>query len=411
MFTVKIENLKVTKKGMNAVEFCERRGIEKVDEIFFNKEIRIEFSTSEVESNPFLKELFKVNNFQVMENKTKDFGYSSGFDDIESLLFLDMYDWKEDEFKSNDELKRIFLETISRAEIDIKEEDSYYLEINTEAMFMIQKLLKINGYNYYFKRHEEFKDISKDKLDINFPKNIIHGGKAHLNMDIKVFKNLAEVIKLQTSYKYFIDTETEKNKGKPMHESVLKDFNGHEWVKFYVDESDKPHVEFAEGCHYTSMESFEMAVEEDYGEDMNGAIYRTYMMEAEKLRLALEMPPRVRKENVVVIRDFISLLQFRIEEFKNFIANVEGYYAMKNHLWSHLAWIEVEKENIESFQYLNGDDDDYYYDLVTVKQVIDENCYRYAIPVPILAEALKVTEKSIFECFVEHSHRDNVDWI
>lgn len=230
------------------------------------------------------------------------------------------------------------------------------------------------------------------------------------NGSVQVFEPYSENIpKIKTySWKQFIGLELLS-----LYSSELKNFNSHEWVKFYEDIEGQPNVEWKEGCHNTGIEEiegFEKRVEDKYGDRKEEIIYRTYMLESDKLRLALKLPARAIGQGGTVIKicNFKNLISKRDKEISNWIQNFashdDDYYVPKNMMWLLQSMVASS----DDFKYLSGggnEDDDFYYDLVTLKYLDTD----FAIPVPIIAEILDVDEQSIYECFSEHPERPEKD--
>ncbi|WP_291566881.1 MULTISPECIES: hypothetical protein [unclassified Clostridium] len=199
----------------------------------------------------------------------------------------------------------------------------------------------------------------------------------------------------------------------------LKNFSNHKWVKYYIDLEGEPNIQFAEGCHYNGkedLEKFEENVLDKYGKNKNSIQYKTYMLIADTLRLKLNLSYRttgtvikvcnfnqILKEQHCVISNFIedSISQFKSTEDK--------YYVPKNVMWLMYSQIDEQQE----FKYLKNSntsqEDNYYYDLITLNY-LDNN---FAIPVPILAKILQVTEEDLYNCFTEEKmeYKDEVDFI
>lgn len=219
-----------------------------------------------------------------------------------------------------------------------------------------------------------------------------------LKFDIPLMLNLQE------------DTKENEEFKKERYFSQLDNFNGHEWVKFYEDEEGQPNVQWAEGCHdiaLTGLKNFESRVKDTYGNDKNGTVYRTYMLEDDKLRLSLNLPAR-EIDNIIKVYNFKNLLETRKPQIEEWLKNSDpnNYFLPKNKFWIELS----QKEN-SKFQYLdnedNSEEEEYYYDLVTV-EYIDR---LFAIPVPILADMLQVERKNIYDCFIEKQFRNEVEFI
>ncbi|APU87377.1 hypothetical protein NPD8_3977 (plasmid) [Clostridium botulinum] len=105
---------------------------------------------------------------------------------------------------------------------------------------------------------------------------------------------------------------------KERYHSRLNNFNNHKWVDFYEDGDGQPNVHWAEGCHDIGLEglnNFETRVNKEYGEDKNNLIYRTYMLESDKLRLALNLQAR-NIGAIIQINNFNSLLEERKDKIK-----------------------------------------------------------------------------------------------
>ena len=206
------------------------------------------------------------------------------------------------------------------------------------------------------------------------------------------------------------DAEEEKGKSKKYFYEK-KDFNGHEWIRFYEDEEGQANVEWAEGCHdrgLGGLENFENRVEEKYGKDKESVPYRFYMVHDDLVRLAMNLPAR-KVINTGKICNLNYLLKARKEQIKNWLnsQSENNFYLPKNKFWFSVA----DRENA-TFLYLDDgifDENDFYYDLVTVE--FEEK--QVAIPVPILAEALNVQRKDIYYCFPEgkRNNRNEIEFI
>lgn len=194
-----------------------------------------------------------------------------------------------------------------------------------------------------------------------------------------------------------------------LYSSTIKDFSSHEWVKFYEDEEGQPNVQWKEGCHNRGIEdfeNFEQRVENEYGNRKEESIYRTYMLEADKFRLALNLPPRNIGLGGTIIKvcNFKNLFKERKEQVDKWITSSasesDDYYVPKNMMWL-LQSIVADNDD---FKYLIGggnEEDDFYYDLITLNYLSTD----FAIPVPIIAGILDVDEQSIYDCFSEHPDR------
>lgn len=188
--------------------------------------------------------------------------------------------------------------------------------------------------------------------------------------------------------------------------SELKNFNGHKWIKFYEDIEGHPNVEWKEGCHNIGLESFmsfEQRVEDKYGDEKESLVYRTYMLESDKLRLALNLPPRTVGvgETIIKVLSFKNLLEERTTQINDWITstacNSKDYYIPKNMMW--LLQSKVAKNS--DFHYLSSDGeydgDQFYYDLITINYLKQD----FAIPVPLLSKIIGICEKDIYDCFEE----------
>ncbi|ACA47094.1 hypothetical protein HYH96_17235 [Clostridium botulinum] len=206
---------------------------------------------------------------------------------------------------------------------------------------------------------------------------------------------------------------------KERYHSRLNNFNNHKWVDFYEDGDGQPNVHWAEGCHDIGLEglnNFETRVNKEYGEDKNNLIYRTYMLESDKLRLALNLQAR-NIGAIIQINNFNSLLEERKDKIKEYLNKLleicqnkeiecdDEYFASKNLMWLSYA-IQNIKE-INTFNYLSSYGEDFYYDLVTINYLNT----KIAMPVPVLAKILVVDEKIIYHSFLQHYDRNKIDFV
>lgn len=260
----------------------------------------------------------------------------------------------------------------------------------------VKILSKLKLYNY---------DDGKYRFHYKEIKNILLNKKVDYTEDKFYLLDYLE--------KYF-ETEPEYEeeiKQKPLYISSLENFNSHRWVSFYETEEGNANVKFAEGCHYYNLSEFEDSVEEKYGENKTGMVYRTYMLEAEKIRLALNMPPREIKEKIILLTSIKDVLDNKKDIIEKYIEEQKGnYYYPKNKMWFSLASLKDSR-----FKYLRSfrcdDENNYYYDLIVVEHEIEDNIYNIAIPVPILAEATGIEEQVLYNLFTEHLDRDEEEWI
>jgi len=266
------------------------------------------------------------------------------------------------------------------------------------------KLNNLNLFNYNDSKH--IYTLNKEKVESfllsikNLHENVRTG--QNNGFDSKIYIWL-----LQLGYDLYTN-EIEKEVEKEYFKSEICDFNGHKWVKYFLDEGNTPHIQFAEGCHYKSVENlkdFENNVLEKYGEEKD-FVYMQYMLIADTLRLKCKLPCRTIGMEIKIC-NFKSLFKQKETQIKKYIGDIdmESYYTPKNIMWLFAA----TDEGNEYFQYLESDseDENYYYDLITVNY-LDNN---FAIPVPVLADTMQVEEKILHDCFAEHSNRNDVAFI
>ena len=207
--------------------------------------------------------------------------------------------------------------------------------------------------------------------------------------------------------------QKKKNKGEVVMEyiSVLKNFNGYEAITFFADEAGGPNVRFEKDRFYAGieeLEEFELNTEIEYGEygdAEDSIVYYTYLLETAKLRSALNLPKMESRQNIIVVKNFKQLLETKKEDIKMYLKTHDDDYAYKNKFWFELALSEKTKS--EDFKYLVGEDaDTFFYDLITVSLELENNTYDFAIPLPVLAKAVKIRESQIYESFFKDQNLD-----
>lgn len=76
-------------------------------------------------------------------------------------------------------------------------------------------------------------------------------------------------------------------------------------------------------------------------------------------------------------------------------------------MWLMHSFNNIDKQEFKYLKNSNSQEENYYYDLITL-DYLDNN---FAIPVPVLAKILQVTEEDLYNCFTEMEYKDEVDFI
>ncbi|SNS23624.1 hypothetical protein SAMN05446037_1006153 [Anaerovirgula multivorans] len=165
-----------------------------------------------------------------------------------------------------------------------------------------------------------------------------------------------------------------------LYSSVLSNFNGHRVVEFYEDSEGQPNIVFSSGCVYEGykrLKDFEANVEIKYGSNKNSLVYRTYMLEADKMRLALNLP---------ALGTYVAIFRELLGKFiPSELAESGLAETARNHV---CLWVRVALDHSSSFSY---DSDN----VIMSYEVADQNL-SFNIGVDQLCVALGVTKEEIY---------------
>ena len=184
----------------------------------------------------------------------------------------------------------------------------------------------------------------------------------------------------------------------------------HLYIDFFEDQWGNPNIKTYEGDdNYHGLEQineFEKYLFQKCMFDRDDKRYRAYMIEDDKMRLAMELPARQEPitndefmENVIAANS--GKLVAAITRIKNYLeVDKENAYAPKNLMFLSA----MLSRNANKYKYLFDEDsqeDNYYYDLIIMNYL----GHNYAIPVPVLADILKLEPEEIFQIFPYKTNR------